>query len=459
MENKEKNIIVFVNSLPSSAVEAVRKLEKIKEKKYQILVLRDSRVKNKPEILGSDIILDCDFSKPSSIASALLPHQSQLAAITCRSESNIARFVAVIPHVPYLRTPSTESLVWATDKYEMRKRLRLFDAKNTPRFTLVKSNTKEERLRVSQKVGFPLIVKPTSLAASALVSICYHEEEFEKTLRSSFRKLRSTYKKAKRVENPQLMAEEYMEGKMYSVDSYVTSRGTITHCPLVYVTTGKSIGHDDFYNYIRMTPVQLKKESIVAALSKVENGIKALGLRSTSTHTELLNVDGDWKIIEIGPRIGGFRHVLHKLSCDIDHSLNDLLVRFPIKTIIPKTCKGFAAVMRYYSPEEGLIEQISGIKKIQELSSYDEISIKAKVGDRTYFSKNGGKGIFDLTLYNTERAKLLADIRRVEQMVEVKVATRGNNISKNNDKKMVVKKKTVKKKVGESKSKIVAKKK
>jgi hypothetical protein len=43
------------------------------------------------------------------------------------------------------------------------------------------------------------------------------------------------------------------------------------------------------------------------------------------------------------------------------------------------------------------------------------------VGDRCHFAKNGGKAVFDVTLYNDERSKLLADIRRVEQLVEIKI--------------------------------------
>lgn len=420
----QKNIIVYINSLPASGVTAVRKLEKLKDTKYRILLLWDHKLKKDKTASWADIVIDCDFTDSMKMAEVLADYQDKIIAVTCRSESNIARFIAVIPHVPYLRTPSTESLKWATDKYEMRKRFKIFDPKNTPRFTRIKSNTKKERERVIEKVRFPMIVKPASLAASALVSICYHEEELEKTLRSTFRKLKATYEKDGRSEAPFLMAEEYMDGDMYSIDSYVNSRGVVYHCPAVKITTGNNVGHDDFYNYLRITPTGLKKESIEGIHTRAEVGIHALGLRSTTTHTELIRVDGDWKIVEIGPRIGGFRQMLHELSCDIDHSLNDLLIRLPQKPIIPKKCKGYAAVMRYYPSAEGKIEQISGLKKIREVDSFKEISIKAKVGDRSYFAKNGGKGVFDLTLYNTDRPKLLADIRRVEKNVKVKVTGR-----------------------------------
>ena len=131
----EKNIIVYVMVLPEGAIESIRRYGKLTKKKYRIMLLRDSRVKDVNNKLANpniDIAINCDLSKPNKIAEALLPYQDDLLAITCRSEQSMARFAAVIPHVPYLRTPTTESLKWASDKYEMRKRMKLFDPSITP---------------------------------------------------------------------------------------------------------------------------------------------------------------------------------------------------------------------------------------------------------------------------------------------------------------------------------------
>lgn len=393
----------------------------------RVMLMRDERIstkKNHADTPGLDLYVECDFSKPHRIAAALLPYQDELLAITCRSEQYMRRFIDVLPHVPYLRTPTTESLKWASDKYEMRKRFRLYNKRLTPKFTLVKANTKEERERITKKVGFPMIIKPTNLAASRFVSICYHEEELEKTLRTTFRDIKKAYDLEHHLVDPKIIAEEYMDGDMYSVDSYVDSRGKVHHCPLVKVTTGKKIGHDDFYNYLQMTPTALKAPSIARAHAAAESGIHALGLRSTTAHTELLKIDDDWKIIEIGARVGGFRHMLHDLSCDINHTLNDVLIRIPKKPILPKKCKGYACAMKWFAPKEGVITSMTGIKRIEQLESFHNIVVNKKVGDKATFARNGGRSVFNLFLYNDERAKLLADIRRVEKMVEVKIAGR-----------------------------------
>ncbi|MFN3692646.1 MAG: acetyl-CoA carboxylase biotin carboxylase subunit family protein [Candidatus Paceibacteria bacterium] len=418
---RQKNIIAFVMSPHESSVTSLREYEKKNKTQFRLMLIWDINYPLPQNLERYDVVVQMDFSKSIRISEALLPYQDELLAITCRSEANIARFAKVIPFVPYLRTPTTESLIWATDKYEMRKRFRLFDQKITPKFTRVKDVSKSERTRVIAKVGFPMIIKPTNLAASLFVSICYHEDELEKALKTCFKKLEKAYAHDKRIEQPKVIAEQYMEGDMYSIDSYVNSRGAVYHLPLVRVKTGKDIGHQDFYGYLQMTPTILKGETVKRAEAVTETAIHALGLRSTTVHTELMKIDNVWKVIEVGPRMGGARDKLYHLSCGIDHPLNDVFIRIPKKPKIPKRCVGNAAFMKWFLPKEGIITEMKGIKKIEQLESFYKIEVNKKIGDKATFARHGGRSIFNLYMHNADRGKLLADIRRVEQMVKIKV--------------------------------------
>lgn len=428
-----------------NAVPNIRNYAKSLGKKYRILLIADKKISKLHKSAElCDEVLVVDFSRPEKISEALHPYEKSLIAITCLGDPNIARFTKLIPNVPYLRTPTTESLVWATDKYEMRKRFRAYDPNITPKFSIIKANTKNERKRIIDKVGFPMIVKPTNLGASLFVQICYHEDELQKALSVGFRKIRKAYEKDKRLEDPKIIAEQFMEGDLYSIDSYVNSRGTVEHCPLVRVKTGRDIGHKDFYGYLQTTPTILKKETIERAREVTEHAIHALSLRSTSVHTELIKIDSDWKVVEVGPRIGGARDVLYDLSCDIKHSLNDILVRIPKKPVVPKKCKGYATYMKWFATKEGVITEMKGIKKIEQLESFHKININKKVGDRSIFASHGGRSVFNLYLYNEDRSRLLADIRRIEQMVDVKVKNgRAVSVAKKTTKKVA--KKTTKK--------------
>ena len=424
---KTKNIIVFVMALPGNTADAVREYEEEFGGPVRIMLLTDSRLRGDTETArakGYDIVESCDFSKPWRIAETFLKYEGEILAVTGRSEKHMSRYMQVIPHVPYSRTPSTESLRWSKDKYEMRKRLRLYNSKLTPKFTWVKKNSKAERDRVVKKIGFPLVVKPSNAASSRYVTICFHEEELESTLRTIFRSLKKIESTEAHLESTKVIAEQYMEGEMYSVDSYVNSRGGVHHCPLVKVTTGKDIGHDDFYNYLQLTPTALKSTTVEKANKAAEDAIHALGLRSTTAHVELMKIDDEWKIIEVGARIGGFRHTLHKLSCGINHSLNDVFIHIPKKPVIPKKCQGYSCAMKWFADKEGTITEVKGIKKIEELDSFVSLANNIKVGGRSVFARNGGTSVFNLIMSNQDRSKLLADIRRVEKLVKIKIADR-----------------------------------
>lgn len=421
MRKGKKDIIAFVMNLPLEAVQSIRDYDKRTKQKHRIMLIWDSRVRRTVAYEHADIVIECDFSKPHKIAAALLPYQDELLAITCRSEQHTPRFAEIIPHVPYLRTSSPDSLRWATNKYEMRRRMKLYNPKSVPKFTLVKANTKVERKRIAEKIGFPLIVKPANLAGSLFVTICYHEGELEKALGTCFRKLRRAYERDNRMEEPRIVIEEYMEGDIYSIDSYVNGRGVVYHCPLVRVVTGKNIGHDDFYGYTQTTPTRLKKTTIEKAQAVAEDAIHSLGLRSTTAHVELMKIDDEWKIIEIGARSGGFRSLLYKLSCGIDHSLNDIFIRIPKKPVIPKKCTGYATAVKWFAPKQGTIIEMKGIKKIADLKSFHSIQVNKKVGDRAVFAREGGRSIFNAFLHNKDRSELLADVRRLEKMIKITV--------------------------------------
>lgn len=426
MAKAKKNIIAYVSRLPAEAVLDIRAWEKETGEKYRIMLIENSARKltkrqSGASLTGADIVLSVDFDDDAELQEVLAPYQEQLCAITSRAESYLADFIKIIPFVPYLHTPTPESLKWASDKRLMRRHFKVADSSLSPKYTLVKSANDQELDRVINKVGLPLIVKPTNLAQSLLITVCHHRDELRKAVKDILKNIDKIYEENGRTEKPRIIAEEYMEGLQYSIDAYVSARGKVTCCPLVRQKTGHDIGRDDFFGYLQSTPTALSSVTVKKAQDVVRRGVHALGLRNTTVHVELMRIDNDWKIIEIGARIGGFRPQLHRLSCGINHGMNDILVRMGKQPVVPRRCKRFSAAMKYYAKQEGEIMSILGLKKIEKLDSFHSIEMRKKRGDRSIFAKNGGGAIFVLYLVNDSRAELLADIRRVEAMVKVEV--------------------------------------
>jgi len=420
----KKNIILFVGTIPKYVIENIRSYELANDRKFRIALIYDKKDK---ELRGKekefeetyDIALSCELDNDDKIAEALAPYREDLLAITSRQEKTIPHFRKIIPHVPYLRTPTSKSLDWATQKVLMRRRFRTYDKKISPDFVLAQDAKKKTLIKMEEKLGFPVIVKPAGLAQSILVGICFHHEELEIFLKKSFTRMRRIYKETKGRGEPEILVEQFLEGELYSTDAYVSSRGRVIFCPLVSIKTGRSIGFDDFFGYQQMTPALLNKESIEEAECTAKKGVHALGLRSTTAHIELLKTEKGWKLVEIGPRIGGFRDQMYSKSFGINHTINDILIRIPEKISVPKKVLGHSASLKFFAKKEGILTKMTGIKKVQELESVYDIKIHKKLGEKCAFAKNGGLSVFNIMLFNEDRSKLLADIRRLEQTIVI----------------------------------------
>ncbi len=422
-KNSKKNLVLFTSIYPQfgKSVKVLKKTTEGKKYRYGVLYKNDPKSEVQRSNLDLyDVTIKCNPDSPKSIITALKPYRDDIVAMSCRGDMNIPIFQKIIPYLPYLKTPTTDSLDWSTNKLKMRQRFMAYDSRITPKYKLVKDATLKTIKELENLIGFPMVVKPIGLSTSLLVNISYHHEELEMTLKKVLRKIKSSHKENNGRAEPRILVEQFIDGDMYSVDAHVGSRGKIEFNPFVQIKTGRNVGFDDFFAYQTITPSNLNKNSIEDAQEVSRKAIRALGLRSTTAHVELLKTEKGWKIIEVGPRMGGFRDEMYKLSYDTNLLLNDILTRIPNKKIIlPQKVQGHTAVLKVYPKKEGYITKLKGIKKSQLLRSFHSINIKKKIGDRATHAKHGGKDIFNITFFNKERSKLLADIRRFEQMLEV----------------------------------------
>ena len=427
LRDPNRDTILYVQDIPSSmqkdVLESIQNVETYLKRKIKVLIVTDKKSK---ATINTKLPKNCtrivvSTNSVRQLEKALHPYLDSLVAIYCRAESYVPYFHRIIPHVPYLSTPTQESLDWATNKIQMRRRLRTFNPRTNPKYMVVKEVDEKTLQNISRKIGFPLIVKPAGLAASVLVSVCYYEEELEKTLKKSISKLNSVYKKEKGRGVPAVMVEQFMEGRMYSVDIYVNERGTMYATPMVRVITAFDKGRDDFYGYSRRTPTTLKAPKEQKGISVAKEAVEALGLRSLTAHVELMLTDAGWKVIEVGPRVGGFRHDMYKLSYGIDHLMNDTLVRLPMRPVVPRKVQSHTAVIQFYADTEGEISSVTGLAKIKKLDSFVKLNLRTKKGDYAAFARHGGRSVVDLILTNQSRSKLQADIRRSEKAINIEV--------------------------------------
>jgi len=373
-----------------------------------------------------------DFENPDALQKVINDLGTELAAVVNRSERYIPYFQKIIPYLPkHLLVPDVSSLLKATEKTQMRKAFWKYDKTITPKFETISEINDETIARIIKRLEFPMIIKPSGLAQAVLVQSAHYPEELRAVLKNISQKMNTTYKEMKGRGQPQILVEEIIDGDLYSIEAFVDNIGNVAFCPFVKYTTSSQKGFDDFFSYEQTLPATIAKESAEKARGVAIKGIHALGLRNSSAHIEMIRREGDWYIVEIGPRLGGFRAMMYQKSYGINVGVLDVENHLGKKISIPKKKRGYTSVIKFFAKKEGVISKITGIKKAAQLESFHEVVQLQHKGDRARFAKNGGKYVFRVTLFNKDKSQFIADKRKLEKMVHIETVSTKKKLNKN----------------------------
>jgi D-alanine-D-alanine ligase-like ATP-grasp enzyme len=429
MSHNSKDVILFINSMYAQTPDALRAYEQKTGMHLKPVVIVDSHIHESIHALnGQQHLADtaevivADFNSALSIRQALKPYEDRLAAVTCQYENSMHEFRKLIPYVPYLQAPTESSLEWATDKKLMRELFDAYDPTLSPASLQIGDASADTIAEVEAHLSYPIIIKPSGLERSLLVSVAHDQQELTDQLRNTFTQLRTAYRALLKRLEPAVLVEEFMDGDMYSIDTYVAAEGSCRHAPLVKVTTGRQVGFDDFFSYLQATPAGLEEHEIKKAHHAAEQACRALGLRSVSAHVEMMRTTNGWKIIEVGPRIGGSRHQMYELSCGMNHIMNDIINRMGMVPEIPSAPSRYATLLQAYPRNEGILKAIHGLEQIRRLPSYEYERLLCREGDMLQFASNSGDAAVLLMLCNKDQVQLQADISAIERILYIEVA-------------------------------------
>lgn len=364
-------------------------------------------------------VVKCQFSSAGEIAEALRPFKERIRGVVCRGDKNIQYFHEVIPHLPpNVLVSSPASLETATDKRAMREAFMAHAPEITPKFLQVHDASDSTIQQVETTMHYPVIVKPANLASSMLIQACDTREALVSTLGRVFGMIGRIYRRQDRMSDPSVIVEEFMDGEFYSVDSYVMQPGEFYHCPVVGYVPAKKMGIDDFFLYKRFLPSKLSLQEIDAANRTVERALTAIGLKHSAAHVEMVRTATGWKIIEIGPRLGRFRHTMYREAYGIDHSTNDLLIHLDQKPTIPLHFQKFCTAYSIYPHKEGILQTITGLEEIQNNPATVSLRVFKEKGDVCTHAKNGGGALAEFVIADSSKASFDSLTQFVEQNVK-----------------------------------------
>lgn len=420
-----KNIILFLGSAYNSNLDEVRSFEKSQGKKFRTAIITSHKInlnEKPPKQEGMeerfDFVLRCDTKKSKSIAKAIKPIKDEVLIVFCYFESWMPLYARLVKLLPGAKMPTVKALKICNSKFEMRKRFIESYPEITPQFMLVK-NLDDYKI-IAKKIKFPCITKPLNLTKSRLVIRSNNLDELKSNLKNTFKKIKSVYKKVHSESEPLVLAEEYMEGDLYSIDAYVNSKSVVCFTPIVKVVTGKDIGIDDFFNYYRLTPAGISLNEEKKAQLVAKKAIKSTGPTSITLHIELTKTKiGAWKIIELQTRPGGYRNEMLKLSYGIKHYENDFLNRMDKKPIILKKVKSCTAVFEIFPEREGRIVSVRGVEKIKKLKSFVRYEQAKKIGEMCGFSRDGYIYVLQVVLNGENKKVFEGDLERMREIVRI----------------------------------------
>jgi biotin carboxylase len=416
-----KQYLLIINLAPRNLLDAVAELRKRQEfANLTALILTATPEKYDNDYIdGLEMrIVPCSFDSDEEIAAAIAPYREDICGVICRADKNIQDLRRVIPFLPpHLLVSTPESLAAATNKRLMRTSFMQHYPEITPHFVEVHGATDATINEIEEHLQYPVIVKPANLASSLLIQSCHNQGQLKRALHKTFERVQAIYHTEGRRDKPQIIVEEYLEGKLYSIDAYVMNPGEVYYCPPVGYIPAKQLGIDDFFLYKRFIPAGLNAPEIVAANEVAAKAIAAVGLVHTSVHVELIHTAHGWKMIELGPRLGNFRDTMYKRSYDINHPLNDVLIRFGHKPQIRSALLEHCATYSIYPKKEGVLRYINGLEQLERAPEVRHFRVRAEPGAQCRFAKHGGHALAEFII--SSKDKLAFD--RLTKFIEEEV--------------------------------------
>jgi biotin carboxylase len=358
-----------------------------------------------------------DFTTRESIVSAVDSISKKIDGVLTTYENYVLPTAIITEHLelPGMPVAAAEA---CTDKDLMRSLFAKAPEKISPDFSVV---TSEEELRAFANThSFPLILKPANLAKSLLVTKNCDLNELVANYARSIKLLETTYKKYAPNRTPKLLVEEFLEGSIHSVDAFVDTTGT-PHVlnEIVDYQTGYDIGYDDNFHYSRLLPSKLSDVDQAALRHCAEIGVRALGMKNSPAHIEIIMTAKGPRIVEIGARNGGYRERMHYLANDIDIVAAAIALTLGQQPDTTAKKHDPCAVLELFPKNEGVFAGIHAQAKLEQLASLNYFSIKAKPGTRTGKAADGHKMCAVVILHNSDRQQFNRDLAFVNDTVYV----------------------------------------
>ena len=388
-------------------------LLRLKTQGYALGILHDMSLELKNQDVFDHVAL-LDYSSEDTFEQSLarITDLPKIDGLLCSHENYIV-FKAIAARALQLPSMSVESAHACTDKYKMRNRFLDYNSKITPEFTFV--DTEQQLLDFAEKVGYPLILKPTNLVKSLLVTKCSTKDELLQAYRSTLAQLEATYKKYHVTgRTPGLILEKFIVGRMCSVAAFVDKNGMPHFCDgIVDLVTAQDIGYDDNFLHARKVLNDFEPTLKEKIFQVARDGITALDMRSSPAHVEIIYNDNEVQLVEIGARTGGYRPFLYKQSYGIDMLEQEARNAVGEQPRMDGVFKSYSALYELFPRTKSTFIKL---ENLQPKATYTYLHEVAKPGDHVGCAKDGYKSLAVIGITDHDKTAFAAKSAAIENI-------------------------------------------
>ncbi|MFD7130608.1 ATP-grasp domain-containing protein [Streptomyces sp. NPDC059894] len=279
--------------------------------------------------------------------------------------------MAQVADILGLNGPSPEAAAALRDKAAMRKR---FAELGLPSAQSVLVRTLDEARAAADKIGFPVVIKPTYGTGSAGVVLAQDPSEVE-----------AAFTKAREVgidlsDCWDLVVEEYLDGLEVTVDALVYNGEILFHniSDNPDLMPGPTFPEVEF-----ITPTAFPEETVAAAFAANELTIKGFGLDNAVVHSEMRMTSRGPRLLELHPRPAGQRVpqiTFRSLGVDLMGAAIEIaLGRRPV--IKPKQ-RGYAGYRAVCPEVPGVLKAIYGLDDAADSPGVFDVEVFLHPGTR-----------------------------------------------------------------------------
>jgi biotin carboxylase len=287
----------------------------------------------------------------------------------------LAAQLAQALHLPH---NSVESVKAARYKDVMRIALGEAEGVLSPPFWVF--GTDQDPHHIAERVPYPCVLKPLSLAASRGVIRANNPSDFVAAFDAILSILAESNLEPDDPGAHQILVEEFIPGREVALEGLL-QKGALT--TLALFDKPDPLDGPYFEETIYVTPSRLPPSAQQEIAQAAERAAAALGLRTGPLHAELrLNDRGAW-IVEVAARsIGGL--CSSTLRFGEGTSLEEIILRQAAGldlTSLEREQRP-SGVMMIPIPSAGVLRDVHGLEAAQRIPGIDEIDISIPCGER-----------------------------------------------------------------------------